>query len=444
MSISQTVRYAPSNPANTTNPTYIVPDIVNITTQLFGAGVPAANVGVVGNVYTDVTTGFQYQMTVTGWEPTIALGSFAVVPDPLSINELDVSNIKPQAANIQVTLPLVGDSVNVGVAGNLTNLQLQGDGSVISDSATAAHVVANGLGAQVTYGSAAITSSGTTLTMTGDTGLSVGTNTGDLNVNIPGAINVVSTNPFNFTVGGNPSLAVQAGAIAVSTSIEPTASFSYNLGSPANIFSELHINTVFHQNGSNIQPSVTFDNDTASGMYLISPSHVGLVNVSSINASSSLTDNRVLGVNESGTLNFYKPEQVLLFNTTSVPIADGTYFLTNAAPGSGTIEGTYFDNNYVIKKVTACVSSTSTFNFNGGSATLNIGHVPSGTLVSAGNFVTDFSASLNTGAPFFNYSSGNQNVAVSAANLCGRLVLAGTLPTGAITSFIVAVYLQAN
>jgi len=98
----------------------------------------------------------------------------------------------------------------------------------------------------------------------------------------------------------------------------------------------------------------------------------------------------------------------------------------------------------LLKKVTACASGTTAFNFGGGTATLSIGHVASGSLVDAANYVSDFAASLNTGAPFYNYSSGNVLVNVSPSNLVGRLVLSGTTPTGAITSFIVAVYVEAN
>src|SRR4029077_13198294 len=203
-------------------------------------------------------------------------------------------------------------------------LQLQGDGSVISNSATASHIVADGAGHQVTYGPSSIISSGTALTVTGDTGLSLVTNSNDIqfdannnvilnpsnivlsqqgiymaagqmytsqadgtsgvlvaadsvklkcsNNDVVSAstanVNFVTTGDCTFTVAGNPTLAVQSGDIALTGHVLPTAGFTYNVGGPANVFSEGHFDTVFLQNGLVTQPTVTFDNDLTSGLYL--------------------------------------------------------------------------------------------------------------------------------------------------------------------------------
>ena len=142
------------------NPTQIATDIVRLTDQLFGAGAPAFSLGVVGNVYTDVTTGNQYQKHMDGWDPTIALGSFMVIPDPLHLNQLDVNTIRGNATeNVQVGLQTTG-ILNIGPTGAPTQVSVNPDATVILEASTAGVIVADGIGGQIDYGPTSITGTG--------------------------------------------------------------------------------------------------------------------------------------------------------------------------------------------------------------------------------------------------------------------------------------------
>ncbi len=368
------------------------------------------------------------------------------------INDLHSNSIK-----VDSILGKTSQDVNVNIQGsgnfNVSSnaspnqVQITSTGTILTNNVggTSNVIVADGSGNQIAYGSQNIIGTNA-LTMVAQNNLQIGSNTGNVGLTPTGSIDLNPGTEVNVTQqikssAGGPQYADAAGSSGLSVGAGVA-----NLGALGGG------RVICFSGGVSVTGDTIPSNDAsyklgdASGNKWLDvaadTAHIpALLSVSSINASSSLTDNRFLGVDETGALSFYKPEHLLLFSAASVPIIDGTYFLTT---GSATIEGSYFDNSYTIKKVTACASGTTAFNFGGGTATLSLGHVPSGSLVEAANYVSDFSASLNTGAAFYNYSSGNVLVNVGASNLVGRLVLSGTTPTGTITSFIVAVYVEAN
>jgi hypothetical protein len=369
MSLDQNIRYTNPDPSDTLNPNGLYESFI-VPQNLAGVGAPGSLTAVLGSTYTDTSTGQEYMMERDGtWHTFINYSSFApAIPDPLTRNQINVTTIEPDTANsnnIQVLLPNTSNFVNVGVSGHLTNLQLVGDGSVVSQSATAAHIVSDGTH-QVTYGPTSIVSSATPLTITGDTGVSIGTNSGDTqldsannvilnpsnivlcnqgiymaggqmytsqsdgtsgvlvavdsvilkcsNNSVVSAtstnVNVTTSGDQTFTVGGNPTLAVQAGDLAITGDILPTSGSSYNLGRAANIWSEMHSVATFVQNGTAAAPSYIFETDHASGVYYAGGGEVGV--------SCSGTARAVVG-----------PNNTVLSNN-CIPSATNTYNLGSA------------------------------------------------------------------------------------------------------------------
>ncbi len=309
MSTSQTIRYATPNLDDPINPTHIVADLVRITDQLFGAGSPAANLGVIGNVYTDVTTGFQYQKHGDGWDATIALGSFAVIPDPLAVNELDVNTIKGRSsADIQINLGVGGD-LSIGPAAALSTVQILSSGTIITDSATSNVIVSDTVN-QTTYGSVGITGN-QNIAVVANNLLSLTTNVSDINIAAANGVNVTSgavdimfssanSNVFNaltanqLKIGGTTYLSTQGGNIdalvPILSNIAGSPQYSslvdtssgmeviggatrfYSGGVPTLLTSAAQLfvgsSAIDNQSGSVGVPSYSFAADTTSGIYL--------------------------------------------------------------------------------------------------------------------------------------------------------------------------------
>lgn len=327
MSLDQTIRYSTPDfsGSNFLNPYgvydyLIVPDsIVSNASDPNSPFIPA----VLDSSFVSTADGGVWKMNAAGvWVEQYTYAQFSPsVPDPFIRNQLDVTTIEPNISNspnIGVVLPATSDSVNLGVSGSLTNLQLLGDGSVISESATAAHIVADGVGGQVTYGPAAITAV-TSLSIVGNTGLSLGCNSNDVSI-VPAVGNVIATgtavtitsssndinihsgnnNILNATgsnelkVGGTTYLNTQSGAIQALVPIQSTISGAPQYSSGAdtatgvesatgrvNVYasstqvlsastSSLFVgsNIINGPSGSAAFPGYGFATDTTSGLYL--------------------------------------------------------------------------------------------------------------------------------------------------------------------------------
>ncbi len=267
------------------NPTGISSDIVRIADQLQGSGAPIASLGVVGNVYTDVSTGNQYQKDSQGWHPTIALTSFIVIPDPLTVTRLNVDTIHGNSTeNVQVDLGTVG-IFNVGATATPTTVSVHTDGTVLLDSATASVIVANGLGTQVDYGSTAIVSTGA-LGVVGQTSLALSSNVGDVSLTASaGAINlspavgsgVVANAKILSTVGGaqyssqaDPTSGLSSQVAHTQMFVSGAPTMQWNAGNTASTL------PLYEADGAAGAPSYTFSSDTSSGIYIVAPGHVSL------------------------------------------------------------------------------------------------------------------------------------------------------------------------
>jgi len=277
------------------------------------------------------------------------------------INDLHSNSIK-----VDSILGKTSQDVNVNIqgSGNLnisTNaspnqVQITSTGTILTSNVagTSNVIVADNSGNQIAYGSQNIIGTNA-ITMVAQNNLQIGSNTGNVGLTPTGSIDLNPGTEVNVTgqiksSAGGPQYADAAGSSGLSVGAGVA-----NLGALGGG------RVICFSGGVSVTGDTIPSNDAsyklgdASGNKWLDvaadTAHIpALLSVSSINASSSLTDNRFLGVDQSGILSFYKPEHLLLFNATSVPILDGTYFLTNAAPSSGTIEGTYFDNSYTIKK----------------------------------------------------------------------------------------------
>ncbi len=283
-SVSQVCRTGPVNQSSN-NPTQIASDIVHLTDQLQGAGAPSASLGVVGNVYTDISTGNQYQKHVSGWDPTIALTSFIVIPDPLTVTRLNVDTIHGNSTeNVQVDLGTVG-IFNVGATATPTTVSVHTDGSVLLDSSTASLIVANGLGTQVGYGSSSIVSTHA-LGIVGNDSLALSSNIGDVSLTAgAGAINlspavasgIVANAKVLSTVGGAQYSSQADPTSGLSSQIAHTQMFvsgaptmQWNAGNTASAV------PLYEADGAAGAPSYTFSSDTSSGIYIVAPGHVSL------------------------------------------------------------------------------------------------------------------------------------------------------------------------
>lgn len=419
------VRTGPYNPLSN-NPSNITGDIIALTNQLTGSGVPPFNFGVVGNVYTDVSTGHQYQKTLDGWNPTIVLGSFSIIPDPLSLHQLNVDIIDGHSSeSVQVDLGVAG-SLSVGPHAALSQISLNSDGSIVTESATSAVIVADGTGNQVGIQPTQIVSAAT-LEVIGNTGLQLLSNSGSITVEAGANPVTIDGSTTNLNANGINYLAVQGGAnstIAVAGNVLSTESGNWCIGG--------------YEVGSAYQGTNPF-----SVIFTQQLGYTGYP-VTAINSSNTITDPEYLGVNESGTLSFYKPYNTLIGSPYTAPISNGTYPVDFNGMGGGFSQGSYYDSNYTIKKVSVCMNINSgTFTFGGGTSSLQVGHYVVNSAQTS--FVVDYTLALSTSGAFWQQSSGNISVLVTGPTILAvQLHNAGITSVGVPNSFTIQLWIEGN
>lgn len=446
---STDARVGPINPASP-NPTNIASDIVAITNQLQGSGAPSASLGVVGNVYTDVSTGNQYQKDMLGWHPTIALGSFAVIPDPLHVDTIEGRT----GQNVIIDLQTTG-SLQVGPTGSFTQVTIGSDGTIVTDSATSAVIVADGSGHQTGYQPQQIVCTDT-LEIIGNSGLQLLTNAGNLTLapagvvitdsqiqtNVGGAAYASVADPLsgfgaqvsaaNLIVNSTPIVNATASAVNVTQPILSSAGgiqYSSSVDTTSGFTSGTGSTTMTSGGVANIQ-------GTASTLVLTP--------VTSINNSTALTDPRYFGADEAGIFGAYKPYNVLIGSPYTVPAGSGTYPVDFNGMSGGFSQAIYYDGSYTIKKVAICMNiNAGTFTFGGGTASLQVGHYVVNAAQTA--FVTDYTLALSTGGNFWQQSSGIINIPVTGpVNLAVQLFLSGVTIVGVPNSFTVSLFLEGN
>lgn len=483
MSVSQTLRTSSINYADHINPTNICGDVINLTTQLFGNGAPDMNLGVIGNVYTDTSTGFQYQKHSGGWDPTIALGSFMVIPDPLTINQLNVNIIHGNTGeNVNVDLGSAG-SLFVGPSSTPNQISLNPDGTIITEATTASFIASNGTN-QTAYAPTQ-TICNTNYVISGDSRIIMETNSGNIYVqpfnevilnpqtgNVLVSAQIVSsanspqytsqndTNSGFSAASAQCSMVVSNSQALIATSSDIVANLPVNItdGTNTNVIDPVSITssstlnvtagsgalTVQALSGALFLESSGAVAVNAAAMNLSGCGTNGIIGLAGLNGSSAITDNEYLGVNPSGTLAFYKPYNVLIGSPYTAPLSNGTYPVDFNGMSGGFSQATYYDSSYIIKKVSVTMNINSgTFTFGGGTSSLQIGHYALNAAQTS--FIVDYTLALNTSGSFWQQSSGDINIPVTGPiNLAVQLVNSGTTAVGVPNSFTVQIFLQGN
>lgn len=226
MSLNQNVRFAADGGSH--NPVGIIPQFKPGRFLTPGNGPPAADLGTLYDEYVDLLTGIEYIQNTEGvWDPVINWSTGVPPADPLAVSELDVNTIKGNATeSVQIDLGTAG-VLSMGPSGNLGAVQVQGataqiilnDGageslSIVPSSmqyigASVFNVIGNG----VTVTSTASPGHVYIQTVAGDVNIQP---TGDLNMT---ADNAVMTGQFNanlLTTNGAIQVAATGGGLSLS------------------------------------------------------------------------------------------------------------------------------------------------------------------------------------------------------------------------------------
>ena len=314
MSLDQNIRFRPANIVNTLNPQGLYSYLI-VPTALVGVGVPSdtLNPAVLNSTYIDSSTGQEYTMNEAGhWVTFVNYSSFSVVPDPLTIQGLNVDTIKGDTTeSVHIDLGVAG-SLSVGPHTALSRVQVLSDGSIITNSATSTVIVADGGGNQTGYGPQSIVSDNL-MNVTSQNAMQFNSNTAGISLNPatdltlnPGGVVRVSQQVLSTGLGpqyadaaGTSGLQVGAGiatlkgfgggqitafgaGLSTTGDIFPINPSVYKVGdNTGNKFLDVasdnaHFSNTFLDNGAAATPSYTFKSSTNDGLYLAAPGQVSI------------------------------------------------------------------------------------------------------------------------------------------------------------------------
>jgi hypothetical protein len=389
-------------------------------------------------------------------------------------NNLYVDNFGVATESVDVIKGLTTEDVSIDLqtAGHLyvgttsapQQIGFGSDGSIVTESATSALIVADGAGAQITVQPSQITAV-QALEIVGNSGLTLVTNTGDTTIASAGNVDL---SPVGFVMA-NSQIQTNVGGAAYASAADPTSGFGAQ-SSAANLIANGSVivsaqagnvtvnqpiytsvtGTPQYSSGSDSSSGLTvgvFSSKLSSGgvdNVVGSRTTLALTPLTDVNNSIAITDPEYLGVDQSGVLSFYKPYNVYVGSPYTAPVGEGVYPCDFNGMGGGFSQGIYYDSSYTIKKVAICMNINSgTYSFGGGTASLEVGHY----VVNAAqtSFVVDYTLALNTSGSFWQQSSGNISVPVTGpVNMAVQLALAGGTPVGVPNSLSVSLMIEGN
>ena len=428
------------------------------------------------------------------WDAFVNFGTFAppvIIPDPLSLIELDVDTIRGNSGDsVAIDLGPTGD-LNISLDGNQfikvngDNIKIQGNGNIISQSSLIGYelqsnntidkyisIVANS-GLIQSVGNQPLTiealnagqpvniktegSAGADVVLEGkkvqfNSGASVLLAEFDNSVDnrlimYNGASQAVLLRAQGMTKLNAGDLVInhESTNASINNNVKGLGSHTFTnstVGSTARIDSQTKTLEFLGTDGD-----VNIRNVTLNDHLLLSTDGTGqvkipnggldlvnnpVINVSAINNGNLNGQFGSLSVNAAGALIYAKPQTAHTFtwgavggNTVNEYGEIGGF---TVAPGD--VAGVYIPWGGFINMVSASLSYSAAWTFGAGTASIQIGYIPSGVPMINANFVNLTTLPILTNTDFYQVSLGtNTNVSLPLGRLCARLNVAGAAAT---------------
>ena len=468
------------------NPSGFTSDILQITQSLADVGAPSEDIGIVGNTYIDTVTGIQYQKGLDGWVPVVdiaAVGPPPSIPDPLSINQLNINRIQGNASDdVTIDAGNIGkcqilsnaaDALQIGQVGSEDGVKIQNNGNVIAGSLVRGFRLSALGGAN--EGSLGEVGGNMELSNAGSNGLIIENKAVGQNVEIKTSGGEVLTDS-NLNMANNEiidplavvtnsaDLTLQAkGSNVVSVKNVVSQEFIRMDGNNAaeykmTITNPVSSNSVVVKGVGAIEKTGTADlnieHTGAGNINLRTPSGVIRMNdggpnnitfdpalklgtvdnlqTTNINNSSILVNNSLLNVNTSGVLSWRAYPRCIEMIQSGFGGNGTSYFnLGTSTVGPGEFWATCTGNGRSLAEVDIRVISNAAWNLGGvGTASIEIGYVPNNLPVTAANFNVIRSVNISNSDDIYgvSYTGYNDSIPFRGA-IAARSVLTGTSAT---------------
>lgn len=474
MSLNQDIRSRP--PSNDVNNPLGLFNYLIVGKKLKGNGPPSNNVGTINSTYIDEDTGIEYVKSEAGvWDAYVNYSNVGPdVPDPLSVDTIQGRTGESLLLDMKTTGDL---NINLGFPTHALDIN---SGSV--------RLTANGNGVfasdVVGYSVIANTGGGKTISLDANSGIvdHVGSQPFEITNSTVNQGLILSTSgagQIDVNSAGNASINSTSGDVIVNT---PSGDVTVNSSGDATINSstgnatvnaplgKINLvsdsgsgggtvcdgwnftfqNSAVHAGGERIEigpGGISFRTpggqaslvNEVAGDILIAPQMGSEVNfnsrginfVTSINDSSSLTNNSMLNVNPSGTLSWRTYPRSIQFLASGWGGNGTSYFhLGDSTINPGELWGACTGNGRNLAEIDFRLHYNAPFTLTGGSAVVEIGYVANNQPMTQANFTLLRSANLTTGSPLYGVSfTGYNDVIPFRAALCVRTVLTGTSAT---------------
>lgn len=458
MALDQNIRFSAYGGLNNPEGLY---DYVKPTRKIKGEGPPGISQGENNWDYIDVLTGIEYIKNNGVWEPYVNFSSFAptVIPDPLSIDQLNVNTVRGNANdNVEVDLGAAGD-INLtsggthGININSGNVFIQGNGFATFQSGTRQYnvLVDDFAGKQMTLE----TVPDYKLSVTGSTGdiiLDAGANS----VKLASDLDTNGKRITNTAAGEELVIENQASIRLISEGpllLNTTTSQNINTGSGNIVMANGEIQrcsavrnlvgAMTISNGAISENLILQTNGTSEVSIINGINNISLnadtetittkkIDIDEINDSVALVDNSILNVNTSGVLSWRKYPRCFELIQSGFGNNGTSYFnLGNSTVGPGEFWATCTGNGRNLAEVDYRIISNSAWNLGGvGAAVLEVGYIQNNLPVIGGNFVVLRTININNTADIYGASLTGFNDSIPAlAAIAARTVLIGTSAT---------------